>query len=265
MSLFLFLEEILKNHSLSFGDSMADERIAHEIAHGKLLRKAWSGTLWYWETPAGQIRWQRRVKMLLSHITPEMKVLEIGCGVGYFTREILKTGAHVTAIDISPDLLRVAQDSIKEDRVTFKEENAYSLSFPDNTFDTIIGSSVLHHLDIDQALREFDRVLKPGGTAFFTEPNMANPQIFLQKNIPFLKKLAGDSPDETAFFRGPLKKVLNKYKFEDITIVPFDFLHPQIPRILIPLVNKIGFVLEKIPVINEIAGSLFIKASKVSA
>ena len=83
--------------------------------------------------------------------------------------------------------MQVAQKDIKAANVTFKIENAYDLNLSDNTFDTVVGSSVLRHLDARQALKEFNRVLKPGGSVFFTEPNMANPQILLQKIFLFLK------------------------------------------------------------------------------
>ena len=53
----------------------------------------------------------------------------------------------------------------------------------------------MHHLNVKKALVEFYRVLKPGGTIYFTEPNMLNPIIAVQKNIPFIKKLMGDTPD----------------------------------------------------------------------
>jgi len=122
----------------------------------------------------------------------------------------------------------------------------------------------LHHLDIEQALKEFNRTLKPGGTLFFTEPNMANPQVLLQKNIPFFKKLAGDSPDETAFFRPSLKKAFEKYQFKEIQIIPFDFLHPQTPSVCIPLIKRMGDFLENLPLLREIAGSLYITAEKNS-
>jgi ubiquinone/menaquinone biosynthesis C-methylase UbiE len=191
-----------------------------------------------------------------------MNVLEVGCGVGYFTKEIIKTNAKVIAIDISPDLLQVAKENVKGSNLTFKVDNAYKLNFPECVFDTIIGSSVLHHLDVVQALKEFNRTLKPGGTLFFTEPNMANPQVFLQKNISVFKKLAGDSPDETAFFRSSLKKVFQNCNFRDIQITPFDFLHPQTPSVCIPLVKRMGEILEDLPVFREIAGSLFITAKK---
>lgn len=239
-----------------------DQRIEHEIAHGKHLREIWSGTFWYWETVAGKLRWRRRVEMLTSHITSMMKVLEIGCGIGYFTAEIAKSKADVVAIDISRDLLEVARAKVRASNVVFKEENAYALGFQNNAFDTIIGSSVLHHLDVSKALAEFSRVLKPGGTIFFTEPNMLNPQVFLERHTALFGYLIKKSPDETAFIRWSLNQQLLKHGFCDVQIVPFDFLHPLTPRYLIPIVRRVGACLEKMPLINEIAGSLYIKASK---
>ncbi len=244
---------------------MNDKRIENEVAHGKYLREIWRGTFRYWETPAGKVRWARRVEMLTAHITSSMRVLEVGCGVGYFTKEIVKKKSRITAIDISPDLLEVAKDKVNDSNVTFTLANAYDLEYADSFFDTIVGSSILHHLDIARAMKEFYRVLKPEGSIYFTEPNMANPQIILQKNIPFLKRLAGDSPDETAFFRWSLKSVLQKYGFYDVQIIPFDFLHPRIPESLISCVGHFGTLCEKIPVFREIAGSLYIHAKKNNA
>ena len=178
-----------------------DKRLQNEIEHGKFLAHEGAGEVWNWESPAGKIRWQRRVKMLTASIKQTDKILELGCGTGYFTKEIVSSGAFVTAIDISPELLTIAKKEITASNVSFEIENAYELSFKDNTFDLIIGSSVLHHLEIKKAICEMHRVLKPGGRIFFTEPNMMNPQIAMQKNIPSLKRKLGDSPDETAFFR----------------------------------------------------------------
>jgi ubiquinone/menaquinone biosynthesis C-methylase UbiE len=239
-----------------------DKRIEHEIEHGKFLAREGAGEIWNWESPAGKVRWKRRVEMLTSHITPYMQVLELGCGTGYFTKEINETGAKITAIDISPDLLDIARKKIRSENITFQVDNAYELTFADRTFDTVVGSSVLHHLNIGKAISEMYRVLKSGGTIVFTEPNMMNPQIALQKNIPWLKRKLGDSPDETAFFRWPLFKLLSKTGFKNIEITPFDFLHPAIPPKMIDSVSKIGNFTEKLPIFKEIAGSLLIKATK---
>jgi len=113
-----------------------------------------------------------------------------------------------------------------------------------------------------KALKECYRVLKPGKALVFAEPNMLNPQIALQKNIPFIKKMLGDSPDETAFIRWRLKKVLHNIGFKEIKIFPYDFLHPATPKALIQIIKSIGFAVEKLPVFKEIAGSLIIYAKK---
>ena len=239
-----------------------DKRLQNEIEHGKYLAREGAGEVWNWESAAGKLRWQRRVKMLTSHLKTGDKVLEIGCGTGYFTREIVKTGALVTVIDISPELLEIAKQEIIESNVHFMIDNAYELSFEDHTFDSVVGSSVLHHLEPEKAIRELFRVLKPGGSFYFTEPNMMNPQIALQKNIPALKRRLGDSPDETAFFRWPLKKLMQKTGFTAIEIKPFDFLHPALAPKLIPFVSSLGETVEKLPVLKEIAGSLYISAIK---
>jgi hypothetical protein len=91
---------------------------------------------------------------------------------------------------------------------------------------------------------------------------MLNPQIAIQKNIPWIKRKLGDSPDETAFFRWPLWRLLERTGYRDVRIDPFDFLHPKTPAALIDHVKAVGRFLEKVPVISEFAGSLYIRAIK---
>jgi len=239
-----------------------DERLKNEINHAKFLLEKGAGEIWNWETSAGKLRWRRRVEMLCFALKPEYKVLEIGCGTGYFTKELVKTGADITAIDISPDLIEEAMKNTKAENVFFRVDNAYNMGFQDDFFDVVLGSSVLHHLDIDKAIKEIYRVLKKGGAIYFTEPNMMNPQIALQKNIPYLKRKLGDSPDETAFFRWCIRKKLIETGFVEVTVKPFDFLHPQTPKSLIKTINQISFFVEKTPLVSELAGSLYIVANK---
>jgi len=239
-----------------------DKRLHNEIAHGRFLAQHDPGVTWNWEGPAGRRRWTRRVKMLMADLRPDMEVLELGCGSGFFTRELVKSRSRVTAIDISPDLLELAKRSLPNSNVTFMAENACAMSFEDNSFDAVVGISVLHHLDIEKGLSEIFRVLKPRGVIFFTEPNMMNPQIALQKNIPALKKLLGDSPDETAFFRWGISARLYHLGFQNVLVLPFDFLHPNLPARLVPMLERVCMSLENIPVIREIAGSIYIKAIK---
>jgi len=241
---------------------LVDERVANEIQHGRFLADHGAGEIWNWESPAGKLRWARRVTMLSKHLRSGMTVLELGCGAGYFTRELARSGADIVAIDVSPELLEIARSNCSAPNVRYEIQNAYELSYPDAGFDSVVGSSVLHHLEIEEALREIYRVLKPGGTICFTEPNMLNPQIAIQKNVPWVKRKLGDSPDETAFFRWSLRRLLEITGYREVRIDPFDFLHPQTP---VPLVNRldaVGRFLESVPVISEFAGSLYIRAVK---
>lgn len=241
---------------------MINQRIKNEIEHGKYIVKK-GEEIWNWSTPTGKIRWQRRCDMFRFFLGDDnKKVLEIGCGTGLFTQEIAKTNNQIIAIDISDDLINLARERVNRSNVIFKVEDACATAFDSDYFDYIIGSSVLHHLDVDSALKEFYRILKPGGKLMFTEPNMLNPQIALQKNFPLLKKWLGDSPDETAFLKWKIRKKLKLCRFIEIKIQPFDFLHPAIPGFLIKFLKPALEFFESLPLLKEIAGSLVIKGGK---
>jgi SAM-dependent methyltransferase len=237
-------------------------RIENEIAHGKKISEN-AEDVWGWATPAGQIRANRRAGYFISEgqIKQGDKVLEIGCGTGLFTEKVLnQTKAEITATDLSEDLLEVARK--KDLPITFKAEDAMNLSFKNESFDVVFGSSILHHLDFEKSLNEIYRVLKPGGRLVFAEPNMINPQILIQKNVGFIKEWLGDSPDETAIVRWSFSKLLRKHNFEKVNIFPYDFLHPYTPKPLIGLVNGLGKLFESLPLTKEIAGSVIISAHK---
>ncbi len=239
------------------------QRIEHEIAHGRKLIVEGAESIWNWASPAGQVRADRRARFFVDQakITERDKVLEIGCGTGLFTRKVYaQTKADITAIDISEELLEEARKLLPE--ATFRVDDAMNLSFEDDSFQVVFGSSVLHHLEMEKSLREIYRILKKGGRMVFAEPNMINPQILIQKNVPFIKKWLGDSPDESAIVRWKFRKLMEQTGFNRVSIFPYDFLHPVTPKVLIPLVNGIGKAFEKIPLLKEIAGSVIIYGEK---
>ena len=90
---------------------------------------------------------------------------------------------------------------------------------------------------------------------------MSNPYVFLEKKIGLLKKLAGDSSGETAFYRGQIKRLLEGIGFRNVEIAPFDFLYPFTPACLVGLTNTVGKFLER-TFMREIAGSLLITGQK---
>lgn len=241
---------------------MNPDRAAREIAHGYLLAQEDPELIWGWGTPAGRLRAKRRAELIAAgaQLGPGIRVLEVGCGTGLFTEMFAATGAQLIAVDISPDLLVRAQArNLPPEQVQFLEKR-FEACEVDGPFDAVIGSSILHHLEIEPALRKIYNLLKPGGVLSFAEPNMLNPQIFFQKNIPWLKERLGDSPDETAFIRWQLRALLARLGFERINITPFDWLHPATPPALIRLVSGAGKRLERVPLLSELAGSLHLRA-----
>ena len=91
--------------------------------------------------------------------------------------------------------------------------------------------------------------------------SLFNPQIFLQKSIPVLKRWAGDSPDEYAFSRFAIAKTLHRVGFSRVNVVAFEFLHPAIPERWIDSLIKAETFLEK-TALREIGGSILIEAHK---
>ena len=103
-------------------------------------------------------------RMLESEPDPG-NVLELGCGTGYFTRAIAKKAKHVTATDLSGNMVEAAKRNLKDlNNVDFKVENSESTSFPPESFDMVLMANMLHALDDPlKALKECNRVLKKDG------------------------------------------------------------------------------------------------------
>lgn len=235
-------------------------KASSEILHGRHLAGHDPELIWGWKTPAGSLRAERRANLIMAAagLKTGKKVLEVGCGTGLFTEKFARSGAQIIAVDISEELIQLAKKkNLPANQVRFMVRRFEDCEV-EGPFDAVIGSSILHHLEVQQALIRIYALLKPGGIMSFAEPNMLNPQIFVQKNVPAIKRYMGDSPDETAFFKWQIDRILNRCGFVSVSVIPFDWLHPFTPRPLIPMVNAVGRVLEKMPVIREFAGSLHI-------
>jgi SAM-dependent methyltransferase len=117
--------------------------------------------------PAGRL-------VRLAGITRGMRVLDVGCGTGVVAITAARTGATVSAIDLTPPLLERAQENARIAAVSidFREADAEELPFADGEFDAVL--SQFAHMFAPRpevAVREMLRVLKPGGTlAFSTWP-----------------------------------------------------------------------------------------------
>ncbi|GAA1969438.1 class I SAM-dependent methyltransferase [Catenulispora subtropica] len=106
---------------------------------------------------------------LLPLLAPGQSVLDVGCGPGTITADLADRVAPgtVTAVEITADALRLAQDEIADrgtGNVRFAVADVHALDFPDDTFDVVHAHQVLQHVaDPVRALKEMRRVCRPGG------------------------------------------------------------------------------------------------------
>jgi ubiquinone/menaquinone biosynthesis C-methylase UbiE len=100
--------------------------------------------------------------------TKDMRVLEIGCGLGTDGAQFAKAGADYTGVDLTQAAVELAQKRFELFHLpgAFRTADAEQLDFPDNSFDLVYSHGVLHHTpDTAGAVKEVHRVLKPGGRA----------------------------------------------------------------------------------------------------
>jgi len=123
-----------------------------------------------WDRTVAASALRRFDELLVQHTPPGADVLDVAAGTGRRTRRILDLTdpRRVVALDGSQGMLDVARRSVADPRVEFVQGDACELPFPDASFDVVCSTwllSILH--DPRAAVREFLRVLKPGGTALY--------------------------------------------------------------------------------------------------
>ena len=100
--------------------------------------------------------------------TKNLRVLEVGCGLGTDGAQFAKAGADYTGIDLTQAAVDLTRRRFELSNLhgTFRVGDAERLDFPDNSFDIVYSHGVLHHTpDTPGAIREVHRVLRPGGRA----------------------------------------------------------------------------------------------------
>jgi len=100
-------------------------------------------------------------------------VLEYGCAKGEWSIKVAPKAKSLQGIDISDVAIEAAATLLTDagfHNCSFSAMNAEAMNFPDESFDLVFGSGILHHLDLEKSYSELARVLRPGGRAIFKEP-----------------------------------------------------------------------------------------------
>lgn len=140
-------------------------------------------------------------------------VLEYGCGARTVLLDLAPLARTVTGIDVS-DIAISKSAALARERdfknASFRAMNAEALTFPDDSFDLIFGSGIIHHLNIERALRELRRVLRSGGVAIFLESLGHNPIINLYRHLTPSARTADEHPllrDDFRYFASVFRNV----------------------------------------------------------
>jgi ubiquinone/menaquinone biosynthesis C-methylase UbiE len=135
----------------------------------------------------------KRSSYIINHLAQAKPahVLDAGCGRGYYVKLIsmLPSTKKVIGIDINSDYVRRAQAVVKHDaNAEVKQGSIYTLPFKDATFDAVVCSEILEHLDDDSnALKEIYRVLKPQGIFLASVPHLHFPFLWDPLNWILMK------------------------------------------------------------------------------
>ncbi|MGD1714544.1 class I SAM-dependent methyltransferase [Dapis sp. BLCC M172] len=213
-------------------------------------------------------------------------LLDLGCGAGENSVYFAKKGARCLATDYSPGMVDVAVNLAEKNGVKIEGRvmDAMALEFPDNTFDFVYASNLLHHLpNPTLAIREMHRVLKPGGKACFWEPLKHNPVINVYRRIAtkvrtedetpldinivyFVKSLYSETAYDT-FWLATLWIFLRFYLIEKVDpnkerywkkiIIENQRLEPMYRKL-----EKLDVVLKKLPLMKRFAWNLAVVATK---
>lgn len=118
-----------------------------------------------------------RRRFLLAEMAPGTRVLDLGCGEGFFAAELTRVGAEVLAADVAEEPLRRARERNPGLRTQLIEgEGVWAIA--DASFDVVWAGEVIEHVaDTSRWLSELRRVLRSGGRLLLTTPALGSSQL----------------------------------------------------------------------------------------
>jgi SAM-dependent methyltransferase len=137
-------------------------------------------TIEYMTRNEADMAFKRRVRTIFEWVDPEEGdlILDAPCGRGFYLNMLrYASQCKVIGLELDWEIISKAKHNVGHLRdMMLNNASLYALPYPDNTFDAVIMSEVLEHLDHDvEALQEVYRVLKPGGVVAITVPNVNYP------------------------------------------------------------------------------------------
>jgi 2-polyprenyl-3-methyl-5-hydroxy-6-metoxy-1,4-benzoquinol methylase len=142
--------------------------------------------------------YQEKLRLTREYFRTEMEVLEFGCGTGSTAIAHAPYVKHIQAIDVSPKMLEIAQgkaDANDVKNITFEPSGIDEFSAPDQTFDAVLGLSILHLLENkEEVISKVHKMLKPGGVFVTSTVCLGDSMLKFMKFIAPIGKFFGLLP-----------------------------------------------------------------------
>ncbi len=144
---------------------------------------------------ADEASYQKKLEITRGYVKPDMAVLEFGCGTGSTAIAHAAYVNHIQAIDLSANMLEIARSKAADagvSNVTFHQASIDAFEAPDESFDAILGLSILHLLtDRNAAIAKVYRMLKPGGIFVSSTVCLGDSMKWLKPIAPTIGRLFG--------------------------------------------------------------------------
>jgi len=221
----------------------------------------------YWrrypKTSPSKLRWRALTVRHCFHVLPGETLLELGAGSGVWTEhldEVLKGRNPITAAYFN--------EEYRNSPVWRRLRNVNSClverleDLPAESYDYVVGTAILCHNRFSENLKSILRLLKPGGQILFFENNLLNPQVFLKNAIPALGRSLGNAGCQVGLSKFNFLRSASHQGFVDIDVIPYDIVHPSLPKWLVFKLQSLAFLFERAPLIRDLCGTLYLWARK---